>query len=273
MKCLINRNMLCPIITLLSDFGLKDSYVAEMKAAILSLSREVQIIDISHQVEKFDVRTGAFLLACAAPHFPEDTIHVAVVDPGVGTVRLPIIIQTLNACYVGPDNGVLALAVRNDGGPRSVHKINDRKLMLPNVSSTFHGRDVFAPAAARLANGRRPAEFGPKISKIDAPTFAQVIQKQGTLVGEVIHIDDFGNIITNFRPKDIRLVKTEPVFKARIKNTELTLKLCKTYAEVSQHEPLALMGSHSFLEISMNQGNAAESLKTKEGDKIAIRLT
>ena len=109
--------MLCPIITLLSDFGLKDSYVAEMKAAILSLSREVQIIDISHQVEKFDVRTGAFLLACAAPYFPEDTIHVAVVDPGVGTVRLPIIIQTLNACYVGPDNGVLALAVRNDGGP------------------------------------------------------------------------------------------------------------------------------------------------------------
>lgn len=105
------------------------------------------------------------------------------------------------------------------------------------------------------------------------PTFARVIQKQGTLVGEVIHIDDFGNIITNFRPKDIRLVKTEPVFKARIKNTELTLKLCKTYAEVSQHEPLALMGSHSLLEISMNQGNAAESLKTKEGDKIAIRLT
>jgi len=142
LKCLINRNMLPPIITLLSDFGLKDSYVAEMKAAILSLSREVQIIDISHQVEKFDVRTGAFLLACAAPYFPEDTIHVAVVDPGVGTVRLPIIIQTLNACYVGPDNGVLALAVRNDGGPRSVHKINDRKLMLPNVSSTFHGRDV-----------------------------------------------------------------------------------------------------------------------------------
>ena len=102
MKCLINRNVLSPIITLLSDFGLKDSYVAEMKAAVLSLSRGVQIIDISHQVKKFDVRTGVFLLACAAPDFPEDTIHVVVVDPGVGIVRPPIIIQTLNACHVGP---------------------------------------------------------------------------------------------------------------------------------------------------------------------------
>jgi len=165
LKCLINRNILCPITTLLPDFGLNGSYVAEMKTAILSLSREVQIIDISHQVEKFDVRTGAFLLACAAPYFPEDTIPVAVVDPGVGTVSPPIIIQTRNACYVGPDNGVLALAARNDDGPRSVHKINDRKLMLPNVSSTFHGRDVFAPAAARLANGTRPANSDPKSAR------------------------------------------------------------------------------------------------------------
>jgi hypothetical protein len=258
---------------LLSDFGLKDPYVAEMKAVILSINPDAKLVDISHEVEKFDIRTGAYILACAAPYFPKGTVHVAVVDPSVGTRRQPIIIQTCNACYVGPDNGVLALAARNDGGLKSIHKITNRKLMLPNVSSTFHGRDVFAPVAAHLANGTSLTEFGPKISKIITPRFASVTKKQEVLIGEVIYIDDFGNIVTNFQEKDIQTINTGRTISIRTRNIQLALKLCKTYADVPPHEPLALIGSHNFLEISLNHGNAAEAFGTRKGDRVTIRLS
>lgn len=264
--------MLRPIISLTTDFGLRDPYVAEMKAVILRICAEARIVDISHEIKKYDVGMGAFALACAAPYFPEGTFHVAVVDPGVGTERQPIIIQTPKGYYVGPDNGVLALAARNDGGPESIHKIANPKLILPKVSSTFHGRDIFAPAAAHLANGTPPAEFGPKISKINNPAFAQVTKEREALVGEVIHTDDFGNIITNLQPKDIQITGTQPTINIKIKNTKLSLKLCETYTEVPPHKPLALIGSHNFLEISLNQDNAAKTYKTKTGDKITIQL-
>jgi S-adenosylmethionine hydrolase len=182
--------MLRPIISLTTDFGLGDPYVAEMKAVILRISAEARIVDLSHGIKKYDVGMGAFALACAAPYFPEGTFHVAVVDPHVGTERQPIIIQTRKGYYVGPDNGVLALAARNDGGPESIHKIANPRLILPQVSSTFHGRDIFAPAAAHLANGTPPAEFGPKISKINNYAFTQVAKEREVLVGEVIHTDD-----------------------------------------------------------------------------------
>ena len=273
MKCLINHNMLCPIITLLSDFGLKDPYVAEMKAVILSINPDAKLVDISHEVEKFDIRTGAYILACAAPYFPKGTVHVAVVDPSVSTGRQPIIIQTCNACYVGPDNGVLALAAKNDGGLKSVHKITNRSLMLPNVSSTFHGRDIFAPVAAHLANGTSLTEFGPKISKIKIPKFALVTKKRGALIGEVIYIDEFGNIVTNFQEKDIKTMNAGRTISIRIRNNQRALKLCKTYADVSRHEPLVLIGSHNFLEVSLNQGNAAEAFGTRKGDKVEIQFS
>jgi S-adenosylmethionine hydrolase len=190
----------------------------------------------------------------------------------VGTERQPIIIQTPKGYYVGPDNGVLALAARNDGGPESIHKIANPKLILPKVSSTFHGRDIFAPAVAHLANGTPPAEFGPKISKINNSAFAQVVREREALVGEVIHTDDFGNIITNLQPKDIQITRTQPTINIKIRNTQLSLKLCETYTEVPSHKPLALIGSHNFLEISLNQDNAAKAYETKTGDKITIQL-
>jgi len=265
--------MACPIITLLSDFGSKDPYVAEMKAVILSISPDAKIVDISHEVEKFDIRAGAYILACAAPYFPKGTVHVAVVDPGVGTGRQPIIIQTGAACYVGPDNGVLALAAKNDECLESIHKITNRNLMLPNVSSTFHGRDVFAPVAAHLANGTSLTQFGPEISKIKIPRFASVTEKQRALVGEVIYIDEFGNIVTNFQEKDIKTMSAGRTISVRIGNEQHALKLCRTYADVSPHEPLALIGSHNFLEVSINQGNAAEAFGTRKGDKVEIRFS
>jgi len=140
------------IITLTSDFGLKDSYGAEMKAAILGIRPDAVIVDVTHLVDKFNVRSGAFALASAAPHFPDGTVHVAVVDPTVGTQRRPIAIETKRGFFVGPDNGLLVLAAEAQSIMR-IHEIDSRRFMLPHVSSTFHGRDIFAPAAAHLANG------------------------------------------------------------------------------------------------------------------------
>jgi S-adenosylmethionine hydrolase len=184
------------IITLTTDFGLKDPYAAEMKAAILSLCPNAAIVDITHQIEKFNTRIGVYVLASAAPYFPEGTIHVAVVDPGVGTRRRPILIQTQRGFFVGPDNGLLISAAEHQGIKR-IHEITNPRLMLPKVSSTFHGRDVFAPAAAHLANGVHPTEFGREIREIARPEFTKVTRRKDMLIGEVLHVDNFGNIITN----------------------------------------------------------------------------
>jgi len=258
-----------PTVTLTTDFGLKDPYVAEMKAVILSISPNTSIVDISHKIEKFNIRMGAYILASASPYFPEDTIHVAVVDPGVGTRRCPILIQTKHNYYVGPDNGVLVLAAKNQG-IEHIHEISNRKLMLPKISHTFHGRDIFAPAAAHLANGTPPVKFGPEIDKIVTPKFAKIVKRKDMLVGEVLYIDGFGNIITNFREKEIESMNVKDVINVKLKDVMMKLKFCKAYAEVEPYKLLAIIGSHSFLEISINQGNAAKKFKIKVGDKITL---
>lgn len=257
------------VITLTTDFGLADPYVAEMKAVILGINPDAEIVDITHQVEKFNVRNGAFILAAAAPYFPRGTIHVAVVDPGVGTKRKPILIETEKDFFIGPDNGVLALAARSQG-IRHVYEIANPKFMLPKVSSTFHGRDIFAPAAAFLSKGVEPSEFGPKIRRIVMPRFAKVVKRGDALVGEVIHVDSFGNIITNFTAKHLEALGVENCIRVRLIDKLLTLKLCKAYAEVEARKPLAIIGSHDFLEISINMGNAAQTFGVKVGDKITL---
>jgi S-adenosylmethionine hydrolase len=258
-----------PIITLTTDFGLRDPYVAEMKAVILSISPDTTIIDVTHKIEKFNIRMGAYVLASASLYFPKGTIHVAVVDPSVGTRRHPILIQAKNSYYIGPDNGVLALAAKNQG-IEHVYEISNRKLMMQKISNTFHGRDVFAPAAAHLANGTLPVNFGPEIHDIVMSKFAKIVRRKNTLVGEVLHIDDFGNIITNFGDIELRLINAKNAIGIKLKNVRLKLKLCKAYANVKPQEPLAIMGSHGFLEISINQGNAAETFKIQYGDKIIL---
>jgi S-adenosylmethionine hydrolase len=259
------------IITLTTDFGLKDPYAAEMKAAILSLCPNAAIVDITHEIEKFNIRMGAYVLSSAAPYFPKGTIHVAVVDPGVGTRRRSILIQTQQGFFVGPDNGLLILAAEHQG-INSIHEITNPKLMLPQVSNTFHGRDVFAPVAANLANGVHPAEFGPEICEIARPKFAKITRRKDALVGEILHVDNFGNIITNISEKEIALVRKD-VVNVELSNQKLKLKLCKSYGEATPQEPLALIGSHNYLEVAINQGNAAAELKTKPGDKIKVSLT
>jgi S-adenosylmethionine hydrolase len=261
--------MLRPIITLTTDFGLRDPYVAEMKAVILSICPNATIVDIAHEIEKFNIRMGAYVLASASSYFPEGTIHLAVVDPGVGTKRRPLLIQTKHDYYIGPDNGVLALAAKSLD-IEHMYEIANRNLMLPKISTTFHGRDIFTPAAAHLANGIPPSQFGPEIRKIVMPKFAKFVRRKDMLVGEAMHIDGFGNIITNFGEKELDLMKIKTIVNVKVKNVRQKLKLCKAYAEVERQQPLALIGSHNFLEISINQGNAAEVFKIKSGDKVTL---
>ena len=258
-----------PIITLTTDFGLRDPYVAEMKAVILKICPAATIIDITHQIEKFNIRMGAYTLAAATPYFREGTIHIVVVDPSVGTKRQAILIQAKQSYYIGPDNGVLTLASKNQG-IRHIYKITKKKLMLPKVSGTFHGRDIFTPAAAHLANGVPPAEFGPEIRKIVTPTFAKITKRKNAVVGEVIHVDGFGNVVTNLREKELKTMNVKEKVSLKLEDTKLDLKLCKAYAQVIVRKPLAILGSHGFLEISINQGNAAETFKIKVGDQVKL---
>ncbi|MEM2465743.1 MAG: SAM-dependent chlorinase/fluorinase [Candidatus Bathyarchaeia archaeon] len=258
-----------PFITLTTDFGLADPYVAEIKAVILSINPCVQIIDISHQIEKFNIRMGAYVLASAASYFPKGTIHVAVVDPGVGTKRKPILIETEGGFFIGPDNGVLTLAAEKQG-IKHVYEIANPKYMLPKVSTTFHGRDIFAPAAAHLSKGVPPSEFGSEIRRLVKPRFAKIVRKGSTLVGEIIHVDSFGNVIANFTSKELGCLGVRESLSIKIGETRCRLKLCKAYAEVEAKKPLALIGSHDLLEISVNQGSAAEMFKVKVGDKVIL---
>jgi S-adenosylmethionine hydrolase len=258
-----------PVITLTTDFGTKDPYVAEMKAVILNISPNATIIDITHQIDKFNMKMGAYILASASPFFPKGTIHVAVIDPRVGTQRRALCIQTKNATYLGPDNGVLALAAKTQG-IKHVYEIINPKLMMPRISNTFHARDIFSPAAAHLANGTPPTELGPQTKKIATPKFAKVTKSKNILAGEVIHIDDFGNIITNIEKKHFQTIKPGKMIRLKIGNTSFKAKFSKTYAEGKAKEPLALIGSHSFLEISINQSNAAKTLKIKDEDRVLL---
>jgi len=262
-----------PLITLLSDFGLKDHYVAEMKAVISTISPEARIIDISHLIEKFNIRMGAFVLASATRYFPKGTIHVAVVDPSVGTKRRALLVETKHASYIGPDNGLLMLAAQREE-IRHVYAITNLRLMLTKVSSTFHGRDVFAPAAAHLANGTSPSDFGTEINDYLIPRFAKPILKAGKLMGEILHIDDFGNIITNITSKDLEKINIKPkkLLSIKLGSRSWDIRFYTAYGDVAWKTVLALIGSHGFLEIAINQGNASKKFKTKIADAVTVAL-
>jgi len=261
-----------PLFTLLSDFGLKDPYVAEMKAVILSICPQARLVDISHEVEKFNIRMGAFVLASATPYFPKDTIHVAVVDPGVGTKRRAILVEANDAFFVGPDNGLLMLAAERHG-IRHVYEITNRRYMLSRVSRTFHGRDMFAPAAAHLAKGGcKPSDFGSEIHDYVVPKFAKPRLTKKALLGEVLHIDDFGNIVTNISKAEFEKTgkREGATFHFRLRDRIVKLRFCSTYGEAAVGKSLALIGSHDFLEISTNQRNASKKFGARVGDTVAV---
>jgi len=243
-----------------------------MKAVILSICGNAQIVDISHLITKFDVRMGAFVLASATSRFPKGTVHVAVVDPGVGTRRRSIVVETRHGLFVGPDNGLLMLAARRVG-IRHVYAISNAEFMLRGVSKTFHGRDVFAPVAAHLAGGRAPSEAGAEIDDYIVPEFVEPVIGTREIKGEVLHIDDFDSIITNISAKqlgEIR-VKEGDYLNIKLDRTNARLKYCSAYGKVEVNELLALVGGHGFLEVAINQGSAAKKLNAKRGMTIQLR--
>lgn len=259
-----------PIITLLTDFGQKDAYVSSMKGVILGISPEAVVIDISHEVRRHDVRHGAFLLYQAAPYFPDGTIHVVVVDPGVGTARRRVIVEGRRCLFVGPDNGVLSLAVEEEGFFRIV-EIKEKEFMLPNPSSTFEGRDVFAPVSAHLALGVEIDEFGPEISSLTSTSFSRPMIGEDSILGEVLHVDRFGNIVTNIRGSQFKAFQgVRGLFKVKIGGTAVVLRLSRTYGDVPTGTPIMVIGSSKFLEISVNRGSASELFKANVGSRIEI---
>jgi hypothetical protein len=261
------------IISLLSDFGHKDPYVAEMKAVILSINPEVRIVDITHEVEKFNIRMGAYILASAAPYFPRNTVHVAVVDPGVGTQRRAIVVETHRSFYVGPDNGLLMLVAQNEH-INNVYKIDNPKYMLPKGSKTFHGRDIFAPAATYLAAGIKPSDFGAAIDDYIVPDFAKPTQRNGELLGEVLHVDDFGNIISNISAEDLKNadINEGNTLQVRLDDNIVRLRFCSAYGEVAVGNPLVLVGSSGFLEVAINQGSGSRTFGAKVGDTFCVSI-
>lgn len=258
------------VITLLSDFGAEDYYVGCMKGVILSTC-QAEIVDISHEIPKFNVRYGAFVLMQAAPYFPKGTIHVAVIDPGVGTKRNPIVIEGKRHIFIGPDNGVLTLAAAIDG-IKSVVKITNKKYALIGPSKTFSGREIFAPAAAHIARGVLVEEFGTKLKKFEALSLPEPTVKGNQIIGEIFVIDSFGNQITNIHSSYIKRVEVGKSVKVETEHSTKFVPFVNTYGDVEKGKAVSLVGSSNFLEIGVNQGNAAKTFKTKPGDLVKITL-
>src|SRR3989475_8276253 len=193
------------IVTLLSDFGLRDGYVAQIKGTILEDCPDTTIVDISHEIERYNIPMGSFILETTTPYFPKDTIHVAVVDPGVGSARKAIVIECNAGLLIGPDNGLMARASEKLG-LKSIHEIREKEFQRKPVSSTFHGRDVLAYVAGLIASGRRPGEVGPRVSKLEKLPISSPKFSGKKLVCQVLHADVFGNEITNVGEKVVRKI-------------------------------------------------------------------
>ncbi len=257
------------IITLLSDFGIKDHYVAAMKGVILGISPEARLIDISHMAPPHDIRSGAYLLASVCDDFPSGAIHLAVIDPGVGTARRAIVIRARNRLFVGPDNGLFSWIVK-EGSGWEAWSIENRKMMRGRVSSTFHGRDIFAPAAAYLAEGASPEDFGPPCVPLISEWSSARASEKG-LFGEIIYIDHFGNIITNITAGDLEHYAQEHRFVVSVAKREIDA-IVRAYGDCEIGALTALIGSSDRLEISVNQGNAAKLLDIRPGDQVSVHL-
>jgi S-adenosylmethionine hydrolase len=260
-----------PIITLLTDFGTMDYYVASMKGIILRINPRCTLVDLTHQVKPHGIKEGAFILANAYSSFPKGTIHLSVVDPGVGGPRKPILLVTQNYFFVGPDNGLFTLALLGEK-VKQVIALTNSKFFLPRISTTFHGRDIFAPVAGHLSLGIKPNAFGNEIDSWSEFFFQKPEVKGERLEGEILHIDTFGNLISNIsEQKFFHFVKGHPfVIRA---GKRVTQGLKKGYWEGRRGEFMALFGSGGFLEISVREGNAQKTLGIKRGDPVTVTLT
>lgn len=260
-KFLIKNDM--SLIALLTDFGANDGYVAAMKAVIKSISPKATIVDISHEVAPQQIAEAGFILWSVYRYFPSKTIFVCVVDPGVGTRRKIIAVKTRQHVFLAPDNGLLDLVLSESEVTKSAI-IKNQKYFLKNISNTFHGRDIFSPAAAHLVNGIKLTSLGPFIS-LEKPEHVFInVSHKGDYYGTVIYIDRFGNLITNFQIKKTR--------HAELKIKENVVYLQNTYGAVKEGELLALTGSNGLIEIAVRNGSAKEMLHADYGTHLQLRI-
>lgn len=258
------------IITLTTDFGLKDPYVGIMKGVILSINPEACLVDISHQVKTGDIICAAGLLQEAYKFFPKGTIHVAVVDPGVGGNRRPILVRTGGYFFVGPDNGLFWPIISTCKSAEAIH-LTEKGYFLPHVSHTFHGRDIFAPVAAHLSCGVDPMKLGVTITDPVALQLPATQKKGNLLYGQVVRVDNFGNLVTNIHGAD--LLHFSGTGKMIIQAGDLMIEdLRHTYSEAKEGDLLALIGSSGFLEIAVNLGRASERLGVDSEKLIGIKV-
>lgn len=258
-----------PIITLTTDFGLQDHYVSAMKAVILGIYPQAQIVDISHQIPPQDIMAGAWVVKNAAFLFPEHSIHVVVVDPGVGTDRRPIALRSNKQIFIGPDNGIFSLL--DTPYTDEAYHLSEKKFWRSQLSSTFHGRDIFAPVAAHLASGVELALLGKKITDLVKYHWAVPIADKDGLQGWVVHVDRFGNLITNISQELVEENIGRRKVKIYVGNTVID-HFVNTFGDVEEGEPVGFIGSSGMLEIGINKGNAANMLSADKGSQVSLVL-
>jgi hypothetical protein len=266
------------IITLTTDFGLIDSYVGAMKGVILGITPSAQLLDITHTIEPQNLHQAAYILHSFYRYYPPGTVHLIVIDPGVGSVRRAIALQTPEALFVAPDNGVLTYVWRDAldrfGREQCVAvELNDPRFWLSQVSSTFHGRDIFAPVAAHLAGGIAIGALGAPIEAlVEADLEQPAVGRHGELIGRIIHVDTFGNCITNVRPEHLRRFGADS--RATVQIIDQYIEgLKRTYADGALGELIALIGSSDHLELAVRNGSAAKRLGVGIGDQVKVRVS
>ena len=257
-----------PIITLTTDFGMNDHLVGAMKGVILNIIPAARIVDINHNVTPFDILDGALTIANVYRFFPPRTIHVVVVDPGVGTERRPLLVSGEKQYFVAPDNGVLSMVYERESC--IVRHISAEHYFLNPVSPTFHGRDVFAPTAAWLAKAFQTEAFGEEITDYVRFTMPKAKPAGTAVKGVVLRVDAFGNLMTNFTTQDIPAAMVDSsTIKLAVNGTEIR-RLVRTFAQGSAGEPIAVFGSAGYLEIAVNRGNAARTLGVNRGTEVTL---
>ncbi len=255
------------VITLLTDFGTCDWFVGTLKGVILGLQPQAGVIDLTHEVPPGDLLAGAVALRAACRFFQRGTIHVAVVDPGVGSARPAIVVETRDYFFVGPDNGILSLALRRET-VRRIHRLENSRYFLPRISQTFHGRDIFAPVAAHLSRGVPAQRFGTQQEDYRKLPWPEVRPNRGGLRGEIVYVDRFGNALSNVGNDWLDATGHEWV--VRLPNRHLC-PVRPFYQAVGPGKPVAVAGSSGFLEIALNGGNAARVLGLRRGSVVTLQ--
>jgi S-adenosylmethionine hydrolase len=258
------------VITFTTDFGTRDPYVGIMKGIVLTINPKADQIDITHDIPPHDIVNASFIMANVYHYFPLGTVHVAVVDPGVGGGRKNIAVLTEHYFFIGPDNGIFTLVFSKEK-ILEIREIKNIPFIMKKISNTFHGRDVFAPCAGHLSAGKSFSDLGPVIDTIKNIKYPEIQKSKNTLIGEVVSIDSFGNMITNISERDLKTFIGKRKFEIYFASERFN-KIAYHYSEIPLGKPLILFGSTGNLEISMNGGSASSYFMTSLGTKITVQL-